>query len=659
MKRITLGEIALAFLWSVAIMAATAIPYGMAHRGAGAEREFGGFIWGVDDGNVYLSWVRQASEGRVLLRNQYTTKNQSPHFFSVFLLALGRICAWTGLSPLAAFMGSRYVCGVFCLLAFYALVAELTRSRVARFAALGLASVSSGLGWIVVLVGQGGQVLPGLSAFPMDVADGWQAQPEAILFSSLLLNPLFAFSLGLVSLIMLHASRLTSRAGHAQCSSPEQCGPASAADDAASGGPSGLHASRLTSRGGYAAAFWVGALLLLLGNVHGYDIFPLHATLILWLGCAWLAGRLTLGRAVGQYALIVAISVASPLWAYCGARADPSYAAKVSTPTLSPRPFDVAIGYGLVLALALWGAWLVSNAGAEAARRRNRLMLGLVAIVGCAGLVAQQAGAPARLLGIAAFLLPVLAVAVLAGRREADEEQWRALLPVLWATCAAAMIYLPVSFQRKMMEGLHIPLCVLGGFALAAFVGGRGATPRGGVGYPVRIALALAILLATVPSNVVFVGECMRHVQANNRMLLGVLAPPVYLSNAEVEAMRWLGRNTSERDVALASSLTGNYIPAHAPCLVVAGHWAETLNFGDYLGLVARFYDPASSREAREAALARSGAACVWWGPQERLLQQAMGGGPRDPCRELTGLELVHQNSAVRIYQRVRASHDE
>ena len=35
-------------------------------------------------------WIRQAAEGRILLRNQYT-QPQDPHFFNIFLQALGRV----------------------------------------------------------------------------------------------------------------------------------------------------------------------------------------------------------------------------------------------------------------------------------------------------------------------------------------------------------------------------------------------------------------------------------------------------------------------------------------------------------------------------------------------------------------------------------------
>jgi hypothetical protein len=510
---------------------------------------------------------------------------------------------------LQVFSGARGVCGVFCLLAFFALARGVLPSRSAAWWALGLASVSSGLGWLVVLAGKGGVLAPGWAAYPMDVADGWQAQPEAIVFSSLLLNPLFAFSLGLVCLTALAAARL-----------PEDRG--------------------------WRAATTAGLLLLVLGTVHGYDIFPLHAVLLAWLAVCCLTGRMPWGRAAGQYALIVALSAASPLWAAYGAAADPAYTAKVRTATLSPRPQDVALGYGLVFVLAAAGAWLLSGPATGGGARRRMLVFGTAGAILAMGLVAQQAGAPAGVLAGLAWLTPLLALWLLLGWR-GGEEGWRALFPVLWAACGAAVLYLPAPFQRKLMEGLHLPLCLLGGVALAAVW--SGSLPVKGLTRPTWRFLALAGLLVTVPSNVVMVSECLRHVGANNRTLLSVLAPPVYLSEGELAALEWLGGNTTARDVVLSSSLTGNHIPAHAPCRVVVGHWAETLDFTSYLGLAGAFYDQRRSVEEREAVLASLPVALIWWGPQERLVQEARG-EPRDPCEGLSGLRRVYDRDGVRIY---------
>lgn len=569
MRRVTRAEMAGVVAWAVALMALTAIPYALAVGEAGPARHFAGILWGVDDGNAHLAWIRQAADGRLLLRNQYTVRAQNPHFFNLFFLALGRVCRATGLGPQQVYTGSRYALGVFCLVAIYLLAAELTSDRRARALALALASVSSGLGWAVVLLGKGGAVLPGFALFPMDVADGWQAAPEALIFTSVLLNPLFAFSLGLVALTMLFASRLVGE--------------------------------EAPSRRPWAAAAWCGLVLLVLGNVHGYDIFPLHAAIVVWLAVSCATRRASWGRAAGQYALIVGISLASPLWGWVTARLDPAYLAKINTLTASPRPVDVAAGYGLVLALALVGAWLA-----------------------CRG-----------------------------PKRGEDAEGWRPRLAVVWAVCGFAALYLPVAFQRKMLEGLHIPLCLLGGMALAAVLrpAHEASFVRYGLSPPTRALLVAALILVTVPSNVLFIAGCLRQVRSNNRDLLGVRQPPLVLTQAEVQAMDWLGAHASERDIVLCSSLTGNHIPVHARCLVYVGHWAETLDFARYLRIVEAFYDPHSTPEVREEALGFLPPSYVWWGPQERLLQEGLGGPAEDPCQGLPGLTEVYRNLDVSIYQ--------
>lgn len=617
LKRVTLLELALVLLWSVAVMALTALPYKAAQKAAGPGQHFAGFLWGVDEGNVYLQWIRQASEGRFLLRNQYTVKYQSPHFVNVFLWSLGRVCAHTGMTPQGVFAGARYVCGVFCLLCLYLLAAELTADRRARAAALALASLSSGLGWVVVLMGQGG-VLAGVPLYPIDVADGWQAQPEAVTFLCLLLNPLFSFATGLLALTLLQGSRLTE--------------------------PEAKY-----------AALWTGLLLLLLGNVHGYDIIPVHLALLLWLTAGWWTGRVPLRCAVGRYVVVALVSAASPLWAQYTARVDPAYLAKISTPTLTARPVDLAVGYGLVLLLALGGVWALAGDD-RSLRRRVTLALWVALALAVLGLVLELVLGPTTLSRLPVFALPLLVLWVMGGRQGHVSEDRRAWFLVAYVAAVVACLYLPVSFQRKMIEGLHLGLSILGGFALASILGHRKSTGgKGGttLSYPVRAMVVGAIVVATVPSNLLFVQGCLRQVAANIRNLLGVLAPPMFLSDAEVEAMKWLGRNCTEDDILLSSSLTGCHVPAYARCLLVIGHWAETLDFPVFAGDVGRFYQPASPVAARETLLSTWNPRFVWWGPQERVLQEAMtGASPADPCEGLPGLRLAYHNAEVRIYER-------
>jgi len=370
-----------------------------------------------------------------------------------------------------------------------------------------------------------------------------------------------------------------------------------------------------------------GALLLLIGNMHTYDVFVLHGALVVYALVMIRMGRLTWRDAALGYAIILAISAAAPVWAWWAARQDPSYQAKVETPTLSPPPLDFAMGYGLILLLAIAGA--------------------VYAI--------QRRGAQPRL-----------------------------LLPVCWAGVNALLVYAPVPFQRKLAEGLHIPLCVLAAVALVRVIAPRlgsksvpvaaelepGALPAGArrraslrSAQPSHSTVALVVGLAvvlTMPSNALFVADCLANVADNNRALLYVLQPPIYLSFDEVRGLKYLARHAEEDDVVLCSSLTGSYLPVRARCLVFAGHWAETLHFPDAVSYIGQYLLPGRSAKVLEAATRQVKATHVVYGPQEALLatQMLLAAGqpaPEDPSAQFRAatagfLEEVFTSGDMAVY---------
>lgn len=588
-------ELAAVLAWALVMAALTAAPYLWAINRAPAGAQFQGFIWGVDDGNVYLSWIRQAAEGRVLLRNQYTTRPQDPHFFNIFLQALGRVTAWTGQHPAVIFHAARLLGVAALLVCIYLLAAMLSARRAVRWAALLLASLGSGLGWLAALMARSLPDYLPASFRPPDYAPPpphtWQTMPEAVTFLSMLLNPLFVWSMAIMALVLIAA----------------------------------LMAVERRSAGWAAAA---GGLLLLVGNMHTYDVFVLHGTMVVYALVMIGMGRLRWRDAALGYAIILGISAAAPVWAWWAARQDPAYQAKVETPTLSPPPLDFAMGYGLILLLALGGA-------AYALRHRA--------------------------------------------------EQPRLLLPVCWAGVNALLVYAPVPFQRKLAEGLHIPLCVLAAVALVLVIAPRlarksappepepepGALPAGvrlratvRPGQPSRTTLALIVVLTvalTMPSNALFVADCLSNVADNNRALLYVLQPPIYLSFDEVRGLEYLARHAEDDDIVLCSSLMGNYVPVRARCLVFAGHWAETLHFPDAVSFIGQYLLPGRSAKVLEAATRQVRATYVVYGPQEALVatQMLVAAGqpaPEDPAgqfREITAsfLEAVFACGEMRVYQ--------
>jgi len=550
------------------VMILTMLPYVRAIQMASPGEYFCGFLWGVDEGNVYLAWIRQAATGKWLLANQYTIAPQNPHFFNIFLILLGRFCALSGLAPIVVFHLARFLGGIFLLCAFYLLVAEITAHRRIRLAALLIAALSSGLGWIVYLQAKMSGLPLGTwnGPRPMDVAYGWQAQPEAVTFLSLLLNPLFVISMGLLCLVFRYGLRSTYAPG---------------LRNAVTG----------------------GILLLILGNVHTYDALVVYLVLCAWFVLVAFQGSITWWTAASRYAVIALLGLPGLLWAYYTMHVDPAYAQKAATLTRSAMPWDYAIGYGLVFLLALVGA-VVSI------RLRKT-----------------------------------------AGRGTGEKSNKALLFPVVWAVLGLGLLYLPVSFQRKLIEGLHLPLCLLAAVALVElhrWLAGR-----------VSFALLLAVFLVlTVPSNVLFLADCFDHLSVNNVDLLRYLMPPAYLTKTEKTTLKWLAINAPDGAIVLSSSLMGSHIPAYTPCRVVAGHWAETLNFGDMLRLIGYFYWPGLEPSLRRQILRRTGADFVYYGPQEQLLQQGMAAGgqfkpdaPWDPSVGLPELDVAFVGDGLRIYR--------
>ncbi|MFW5866567.1 MAG: hypothetical protein ACOCX2_02050 [Armatimonadota bacterium] len=605
---VTWREMAPVLVWAVLVMALTALPYLWAIGQAEPGQQFQGFIWGVDDGNVYLSWIRQASEGRVLLRNQYTVLPQNPHFFNVFLLALGKVTAWTGQHPGVVFHAARLLGGVVLLAAIYLLAAFVSRSKAVRWGALALASLGSGFGW---LVAAWASMIPDQLPAPLHPPDyappppqTWQVQPEAVTFPSLLLNPLFVWSMAVMCLVLVSAAITLERKSF-----------------------------------GWAAL--TGALLLLIGNMHGYDIFVLHGTIVTFGLLSVIRGQITLSRAATLYALMFVIAAPSPIWAWWAANQDPTYMAKVETPTPSVPALDMAVGYGLIALLALPGAWYAIRRW----RADLRLMLPVCWVV-----------------TNLALLYAVKPVA-------APEFHWEPLF----------------SFQRKMAEGLHIPLCVLAAVGLALAIaprlsssGSRAGTeevearvlPAGararasggagarGVGAGVLIALAVVL---SMPSNALFVSDCMHNARTNNEDLLPYLQPPMFLSFEEVRGIKHIAKVAGDEEIVLSSSLTGSHIPARARCLVFAGHWAETLEFGRAVDYVGQFLLPGRTPEVLHGALEAIDATYVFYGPREALLAKQMmiasdNTPPEDPAaqfREATRgfLVPIFEEGEVTVYE--------
>ncbi len=190
---------------------------------------------------------------------------------------------------------------------------------------------------------------------------------------------------------------------------------------------------------------------------------------------------------------------------------------------------------------------------------------------------------PLILLGTYGLLAPLSLIGLILGVRN----RWRMLpMPLAWLIGTLIAIHLPLSFQRKLIEGLHIPLCMLAAYAAveAQLKSQQRISTK-------AVCCAVAVLtILMFPSNGAYIGLNIYWLLNNNMLAERLLQPPYYLTQSQISLISWVRENSMRDDAILCSSMLGNYIPPLSGRAVFIGHWAETLNFTKKLRILTECY---------------------------------------------------------------------
>ena len=125
-----------------------------------------------------------------------------------------------------------------------------------------------------------------------------------------------------------------------------------------------------------------------------------------------------------------------------------------------------------------------------------------------------------------------------------------------------------------MLMGEHIPLCLLAGVGAAYLV--RRWTPRP----PLQAAVLALLVLASFPSNALFLSRDIHHLEDNH----SETGLPPYLPNTLYDAYGWIRRNLDPRsDAVLGFPTDCAPLPGATDRVVWCGHWAETPAYGTKL----------------------------------------------------------------------------
>jgi hypothetical protein len=176
----------------------------------------------------------------------------------------------------------------------------------------------------------------------------------------------------------------------------------------------------------------------------------------------------------------------------------------------------------------------------------------------------------------------------------------QALFAAGWILILPVLLYLPINPQRRLAEGVQLPLAALAvtGLTMALRRWQKWLTP--------------VALLLTLPTAVLLWLGALAVAQAPSE--------PIFHPTDELAAFAWLAEHGHTGEVALSAQSTGNALPAYTPLVPFIGHGPETLDLERKAALVAAFYQGATHSVERRALLGGERIRYVIFGPHERAL---------------------------------------
>jgi hypothetical protein len=181
------------WLWAIRIsafvVALTTLPYLVGYLCTSSEKVFTGAFYDLSDYNSHLAKMQQGYQGSWRWKSLFTSEPHEGGFVNLFYLALGHLARVLHLGLATTYHLARILGGMLLLVLAYRFIAIFVGEREERRTAFLLASLGSGIGWLVQ---------PFLSVLAIDF---WLS--DFYLFFSIMAFPHFAFSISFLLLAWL------------------------------------------------------------------------------------------------------------------------------------------------------------------------------------------------------------------------------------------------------------------------------------------------------------------------------------------------------------------------------------------------------------------------------------------------------------------------
>jgi hypothetical protein len=475
---------------------------------------FLGFLANNDDNQLYLSYMREGADGAWRVSVRSTAEAHDPALLLPVYPLLGKVARIVGLSNEFVFHASRLLAGGALLFAVYWLCSLCLSGKGPRQSAFLLVALSSGFGWVLVI-----SRLADTAVVPVDIR-----MPEASTFLTIFASPHFA--LGVTLEVLCFAFY--------------------------------LHADQ---HDGYLIASAMSLLVLSVTLV--YSVIVVAATLLTYTVVSFAQTRRAAWRTLTRTVAVGLPSVPIVAYYYLLFGGDSFWHAVYRERLVFPTAnlLALAMGYGLVLWLAVWGMaqWMRSR-------------------------------------------------------------QWSTprVLVACWAVVNGLLVYGPFAFQGRLMTGWHVGLCILAAVGLHSgllpWVGRQRWFAKLARQSPHALSTVRnVVLILTVPSTLLVA-------LLGLRIALEEHYYPYYLPGADVRAVDWLASRTDGNAVLLSSYGIGNYWIGHSAGRAVLGHQYAVVAPQAKSEAVHRFFSGEASEQEMRALSRSLGVTYVFYGKLERDL---------------------------------------
>lgn len=153
-------------LTTVVVLTVTTLPYLYGYWSTPPDKQFMGMMLDVPDHLQYFSWMRELTTSH-LAANKLTPEANPPIFFNLLWWGLGRLGAVFGLNYAGVYQVLRVLATTLFLLLSYRVCGWYFRDRLQRRTAFLTIVLTSGFGWMLILLKY--TVMDGVLLFPLDV----------------------------------------------------------------------------------------------------------------------------------------------------------------------------------------------------------------------------------------------------------------------------------------------------------------------------------------------------------------------------------------------------------------------------------------------------------------------------------------------------------